>query len=157
LWSKALQAQSEVYELYERDLEQTVTKREQSLFHVPQGMRDSVRSAYNDVYDRTQYSLTSGDREDLEYARQEMERLWERAVRTGDRALQHAIGQLGLERGDEQVRGWYLNSSDEKRRAWERYVEAQSKAADFGSREGRLRLAVTGNLGLREPPEIRGI
>ncbi len=152
-WHRAAGAHAELMKVYEARLEERSAQAEHSLFYVIPDNRDSVRSAYNDLYDRTTPGFLSGDPEGIEYAREEMERLWERALRTGDRALETAIGQLAIERGDERMREAYLSRSKEKSQAWERYVGARQKLEHFRNPQERFWGNLTGSWGLRKPPE----
>lgn len=152
-WHRASGVHAELMQVYERQLEEDSAEREQSLFRVAPNMRDSVRSAYNDVYDRTAPGFQSGDSEGFEYAREELERLWERAIRTGDRALETAIGQLAMERGDVQLRDAYLSRSKEKTGQWERYVQARQKLESFRDPRQRFYGSLTQGWALGKPPE----
>jgi hypothetical protein len=150
MWNRARQTHAEAAQAYQDELEERSAAAEQRLFSVPPSMRGELRHCYDDVRDRTEYLLHSGDAEDLERHRHEMERLWERATRTNDLPLQHAVGQLAAERGDVALRDLYFRES-KKTEAWERYVAAREKADSLKSVEGQVRAALTQNLSLREP------
>jgi tetratricopeptide (TPR) repeat protein len=149
-WDEASEVRARVMEAYEKQLEERSARAEHSLFHVIPANRDSVRQAYNDVYDRTQALRKAGQ---FEEAREELERLWERAIRTGDRALETAIGQLAIERGEEKLRDAYLARSPEKARAWQRYGEARTKLDHFNDPQQRFFGNIAGGFSLRKPPE----
>ena len=152
-WNEATDVHARVMKAYEHELEARATQAEQGLFHVIPANRDSVRQAYNDVYDRTVPGFQSDDGERREESREEMERLWERAIRTGDKALETAIGQLAIERGDEKHRDAYLARSPEKTGAWQRYGEARTKLDHFKNPQERFWGSIAGGFSLRKPPE----
>jgi hypothetical protein len=154
-WDEAKEVRARVMEAYGKQLEERSAQAEHSLFYVIPDNRDSVRQAYNDLYDRTTPGYLSGDPEGIEHARNEMERLWERSLRTGDRALETAIGQLAIERGDEKLRDAYLARSNEKARAWQRYGEARTKLDNFKDPKEHLWGNLTQGWTLSKPPELR--
>jgi hypothetical protein len=154
-WNRAMEYRGQMMKAYEDHLEEDSAERERSLFSVIPANRDSVRQAYNDLYDRTTPGYLSGDPEGIEHARNEMERLWERAIRTGDRALETAIGQLAMERGEEKLRDAYLARSPEKTKAWQRYGEARTKLDNFKDPKEHLWGNLTQGWTLSKPPELR--
>jgi hypothetical protein len=153
LWERATDAHAALMKAYEQQLEETADERLRSLFYVIPSNRDSVRQAYNDVYDRTQPGFMSGTGDGIESAREEMERLWERAIRTGDRALETAIGQLAIERGNEKLRDAYLSRSEEKTGQWQRYGEARTKLEHWQNPQERMWMRLTRAITLRKPEE----
>jgi hypothetical protein len=153
LWNRASEAYPEVLKNYERVLEEDVEKAEQSLFYILPSNRASVRAAYNDTYDRTVRGFESGDMEGIQHAREELERIWQRAVRTGDRELQHAVGQLAIERGIDKLRDAYLQSSEEKSKFWGRFVQARKKQEHFNDPRERLHMTLTRPITLKKPEE----
>lgn len=153
---KAEDVYQRVFKAYEHELEAAAESALQNLFYVTPSNRDSVRAAYNDVYDRTQLGFSSGDMEGIAHAREEMQRLWERAVRTGDRELQTAIGHLAAERGMHELRDKWLATSEEKTRFWQRYNEAGRKLQNFQDPQESFFNKMTRGWGLRRPPEAGG-
>jgi hypothetical protein len=153
LWGRVSEAYPAVLKAYERTLSEDVEKAEQSLFYILPSNRASVRAAYNDTYDRTVLGFESGDMEGIQQAREELERIWQRAVRTGDRELQHAVGQLAIERGIDKLRDAYLQSSEEKSKFWGRFVEARKKLEHFQDPRERLHMNLTRPITLKKPEE----
>ena len=154
-WNRATEFRGRLLKAYEQHLEDGVATKERFLFAVPPANRDSVRQAYNDLYDRTTPGFMSGDPEGIEHARAEMERLWERAIRTGDKALETAIGQLAIERGQEEMRDRYLSRSKEKTEGWQRYVAARQQLDHFKDPKEHLWGNLTQGWTLSKPPELR--
>jgi hypothetical protein len=95
-------------------------------------LRALRRSAYDAVYDRTAPAFESGDPEGMRNAREELERLLERAERTGDTELAAAVYHVATERGERSVADAYLERRPQEKRRWEEYVEAQTEAQSFG-------------------------
>jgi hypothetical protein len=155
LWNEATEAKGVLEKRYEDQLSEQCAEAEQRVFHVIASERDSVRSAYGDVYDRVVPGLDGGEVEGIQYAREELQRLMERAVRTGDRALEHAVGQLAIERGVDAVRDSYLARSPEKTKAWEDYNAAAHKLANFRDPQECMWRNLTGASSLTRPPETR--
>jgi hypothetical protein len=153
LWNRVSEGYPEILKNYEQVLEEDVQKAEQSLFYILPSNRASVRAAYNDTYDRTVLGFESGDMEGIQQAREELERIWQRAVRTGDRELQHAVGQLAIERGIDKLRDAYLQSSEEKSKFWGRFVEARKKQEHFNDPRERLHMTLTRPITLKKPEE----
>ena len=153
-WQKAEDVHRQVMDRYEAQLDETSAERERALFHVgTREMQDSVRSAYSDLYDRTIYGLGSGETEGVAYAREELERLWERALRTSDRALQVAVGHRATELGMAEIRDAWLATSEEKSKAWGRYVEARTKLDHFKNPQEVAWARMTRGWSLRKPEE----
>jgi len=153
LWNRVSAAYPEILKAYERVLAEDVEKAEQGLFYIIPSNRPSVRAVYNDAYDRTVLGFESGDAEGIQHAREELERLWTRAVRTGDREAQHAIGQLAIERGIDKLRDSYLATSEEKSKNWERFVGASRKQEHFNDPHENFCLKMTRPVTLRKPEE----
>ena len=153
LYNEAKEAKQVFEKRYEQQLAEESAEAEKKVFHVIPSERDSVRAAYDSVYNAVSLGFDSGDSEGINQAREELERLWERSIRTGDRALETAIGQLAIERGETQLRDAYLSRSKEKSAAWERYVEARRKLADFQNPQERAWRNITGAWALKKPPE----
>lgn len=151
VWKGATAAHAELMQVYDARLEERSNEAERGLFSVIPSRQDSVRQAYNDLYDRTTPGFASGDLEGIEHAREEMERMWERAIRTGDRALETAIGQLAIERGDVKLRDAYLGRSKEKAGAWERYVAVRRQLEHFRNPQERMWANLTGRWYLKKP------
>src|ERR687894_128112 len=53
LWERASNFHANMFGTYEKTLEERSAEQERAVFHVISSRQDSVRSAYNDVYDRT--------------------------------------------------------------------------------------------------------
>jgi molecular chaperone GrpE (heat shock protein) len=154
LWNRASAAYPEILKSYERKLREDVDEREQSLFHVPLSLRDSVRAAYSDARDRTEAPFMSGEADGVEYAREELRRLFGRAVKTGDRALETALGQLAIERGGpEEVVTSYLGRSEEKTAQAQRLAEARQKLAHWQDPQERNWMRITRAITLVKPEE----
>jgi hypothetical protein len=154
LWNEATEAKGVLEKRYEEKLSKQVAEAEKSVFHVITTERDSVRSAYSDVYDRVVHSLDSGEVEGIQYAREELERLMQRAVRTSDRALEQACGQLAIERGVDAVREDYLSRSPERAKAWEDYNMAAARLANFRDPQERMWRNLAGPSHLTRPAEL---
>jgi len=153
LWNRVSAVYPDIIKTYERVLAEKVESAEQGLFYIIPSNRASVRAAYSDAYDRTALGFESGDAEGIQHAREELERLWSRAIRTGDREAQHAIGQLALERGIGKLRDSYLATSEEKTKAWNRLVEARKKQEHFNDPHENFWLKMTRPVTLRKPEE----
>jgi hypothetical protein len=151
LWNEAMEAKGVLERRYEQQLSEQVAEAEQKVFHVTASERDSLRAAYADVYDRVIPGLDSGEPEGIQYAREELDRLMKRAVRTGDRPLEHAAGQLAIERGIDAVRDSYLARSPEKTRAWDEYNTAARRLANFTDPQERMWRNLTSAAGLKRP------
>ncbi len=95
-------------------------------------LRALRRSAYDAVYDRTAPVFESGDPESLRNAREELERLLERAERTQDPELAAAVYHVATERGERSVADAYLETRPKERQRWEEYVAAQTEAQSLG-------------------------
>ena len=121
-------------EAEERALQERAAKAEKALFQpsYPYGASDVEmaqlralrRNAYDAVYDRTAPGFESGDPEGVRHAREELERLLERAERTGDPELAAAVYHVATERGERSVADSYLETRPNEKRRWEEYVEA---------------------------------
>jgi len=149
LWNRVSDYHATTFKAYEAILEDRAAAQEQAVFYTFPPQRDSVRSAYNDLYDRTS---SSGDAEGLN-AREELERHWERGVRTGDQALMTAVGHLATEKGWEGQRDKWLATSQERTEAWQRYGEARTKLANWRDPQERMLGRLTGKWSLAKPPE----
>jgi|SRR5215211_6625075 len=153
-WHKAEDVYQQVMAAYERQLEEDSAEKERGVFYVGgRELQDSVRSAYNDLYDRTELPLSSGETEGITYAREELERLWERALRTSDRALMTAVGHRATELGMAELRDAWLATSKEKTNAWGRYVAARQQLDHFKDPGGRFWGHMTRGWSLRKPEE----
>jgi len=150
LWSRVSEFHANMFKTHEQILADRAAAQEQAVFYTFPPQRDSVRSAYNDLYSRTE---GTGDAEGLKNAREELTRQWERAVRTGDTALQTAVGHLATERGMEALRDAWLATSQERTEAWGRYAEARTKLANWQDPQARMWGNLTGRYALRKPPE----
>ena len=150
LWNRVSEGQARLFKAYEEILADRAAEQEKGVFYVFPPQRDSVRSAYNDLYSRTE---GTGDAEGLKNAREELSRQWDRAVRTGDQALQTAVGHIATERGWEGLRGAWLATSQERTGAWGRYTEARTKLANWQDPQARMWGNLTGRYALKKPPE----
>ncbi len=131
---KAAAEYQEAVEAEERAVQERAEKAEKALFQFsyPYGAsevemaqwRALRRSAYDAVYDRTTPGFESGDPDSLRNARQELERLLERAERTGGPELAAAVYHVATERGERSVADSYLKTRPKEKRRWEEYVEA---------------------------------
>jgi hypothetical protein len=153
LWDKAVEARAQLTEIYERQLEEDSADIEKRVFYTIPSERDSVRSAYNDVYDRTALAYESGDADGISHAREELERLYERAERTGDSALLKAVFHIATERGEHALRDRYLATHPEKHKAWTDYVSTRQRLAHCKDPGERLWGSLTGSWMLSKPPE----
>ncbi len=66
--------------------------------------------------------------DDVRHAREELERLLERAERTGDPELAAAIYHVATERGERGVADSYLETRPKEKRRWAEYVEAMTES-----------------------------
>jgi len=153
LYSHAQDLRGEIAKRYEAQLAEEAESHVQKLFYVTPINRDGVRSAYNDVHDRISFLREVGQ---FQEAREELERCWTRALRTGDKPLEIAVGQLAIEIDDPKLRDAYLSRSDAKRRAWDRYVTTAKQLENFRDPKERAWGAITGGFALLPPPEARG-
>jgi hypothetical protein len=151
LWNEATEAKGVLEKRYEQQLTEEVQEAEQKVFHVSSSLVDSVRAAYSDIYDRVIPGLDSGEAEGIQHAREELTRLMDRAVRTGDKALETACGQLAIERGINTVRDAYLSRSEEKTKAWHEFAQAREKLANFTDPQERFWRNLTSAAGLKRP------
>ena len=108
-------------------------------------LRALRRSAYDAVYDRTAPGFESGDPEGVRHAREELERLLERAERTGDPELAAAVYHVATERGERSVADAYLETRRNEKRRWEEYVEAMRETQSL---ERLFDRAITAKLSL---------
>ncbi len=150
VWNRVSDYHESTLKAHEELLADRAAEQERAVFYVFPPQQDSVRAAYNDLYDRTS---SSGDAEGAAHAREELERLWERAVRTGDNALMTAVGHLATERGMEGLRRAWLATSQERTEAWGRYTEARTKLANWRDPQARMLGRLTGRWSLAKPPE----
>lgn len=144
-WNQATETYRHLREAYERQLEADVEQKENALFKVDHHLRSDVRSAYELVY-----RAASGPGEQ---AREELQRYADRARRTGDRALEIAVGHLSIERGVAELRDPFLAASRERQKAWEEYNHARKKQDSFGKL--RLSIATGTRSALVMPAELR--
>jgi hypothetical protein len=151
-WHEATEAYGQLREYYEGQLQAGVEERENDLFKVEHHSRSDVRDAYEIVYSATR-GFDSGSREGMEQAREELGRYAERARRTGDKALQTAVGHIAIERGIADLRDAYLSASKERTRNWELYNRARIKQDSF--QKLRLTIAAGGSFSLVMPAELR--
>ncbi len=150
LWNRVSEYHATTFKAHEEILEDQAATQEQAVFYTFPPQRDSVRSAYNDLNRRTE---GTGDADSRIHAREELERQWERAVRTGDTALQTAVGHIVTERGMEPLRDKWLATSAERAEAWERYGEARKRLANWKDPQARMLGRLTGRWSLQKPPE----
>ena len=143
-----------VREAYERDLKAAEEECENNLFAVDPISRNSVRQSYEMVHAATALGFESGEREGLEFAHKELERLETRARRTGDSALMTAVGQIALERGVEEIRDRYLAANKEKRRAFAKLGEVAALRADWEDKHRNLERTLKGVGVLVRPHEL---
>ena len=101
-------------------------------------LRALRRNAYDAVYDRTTPGFESGDPDALRHARAELERLLERAERTGDPELAAAVYHVATERGERSVADSYLERRPNEKRRWEEYVETMRESQSLGRLFGRM-------------------
>ena len=94
--------------------------------------------------------------EGLSHAREELERLWDRARRTGDRALKQAVGHAALERGIAGIRDEYLASDKDAAMHFQKYTVARIRQDDWKSGTNRSLSAMAGYTSLAKPPELYG-
>jgi hypothetical protein len=142
LTEKAKAEYQEAVEAEERKVQERAERAEKALFQpsYPYGasevemaqLRALRRSAYDGVYDRTAPLFEPADPEGLRNAREELERLLERAERTGDLELAAAVYHVATERGERSVADAYLETRPKERRRWEEYVTAQTEAQSLG-------------------------
>ena len=138
---KAQAEYQEAVEAEERQVQERAQKAEKALFQssYPYGasevevaqLRALRRGAYDAVYDRTAPGFESGDPEGVRHAREELERLLERAERTGDPELAAAVYHVATERGERGVADSYLETRPKERQRWEEYVEAMRESQSF--------------------------
>ena len=150
---KAQAEYQEAVEAEERAVQERAEKAEKALFQssYPYGasevemaqLRALRRSAYDAVYDRTAPAFESGELEAVRYARDELERLLERAERTGDPELAAAVYHVATERGERSVADSYLEKRPNEKRRWEEYVAAMTETQSLDRLLGR---AVTAKL-----------
>jgi hypothetical protein len=150
LWNRVSDYHERMLKAHESGLEDRAAEQEKAVFYVSGTQQDSVRSAYNDLYARTS---SSGDADSRIHAREELQRQWERAVRTGDNALMTAVGHLATEKGWEGQRDKWLATSQERTEAWQRYGEARTKLANWKDPQARMLGRLTGKWSLAKPPE----
>jgi len=150
LWNRVSEYHATTFKAHKEILEERAADQEKAVFYIFPPQRDSVRAAYNDLYSRTE---GTGGAEGLKNAREELERQWERAVRTGDNALMTAVGHIAVERGWEGLRDAWLATSQERTEAWGRYAEARTKLANWQDPQARMWGNLTGRYALKKPPE----
>jgi hypothetical protein len=129
-------------EAEERAVQERAERAEKALFQpsYPYGagevemaqLRALRRSAYDAVYDRTAPAFESGDPESIRHTREELERLLQRAERTGDVELAAAVYHVATERGERSVADAYLETRPKERQRWEEYVAAKTEAQSLG-------------------------
>jgi hypothetical protein len=152
-YEKAQAEYREAIETQEREIRERVSKTEREVFHAPYPftasdtekaqLRALRRKAYDDVY----YSVTFS--ESPQETVEELERLLQRAERTGDPELATAVYHVATERGSRKVADAYLESRPKERERWESYVEARTEAESVD----RV-LAHAMGFGLMKPPEL---
>ena len=69
---------------------------------------------------------------------EELERLLERAERTGDPELAAAVYHVATERGERSVADSYLERRPNEKRRWEEYVEAMRESQSLDRLLGRM-------------------
>jgi hypothetical protein len=151
LWDSALSADAKISELYERELEDTVAKEERKVYRIPKDLMDSTRSAYSQV---------TGEMEMAAYEEgdptERLERLYNRALRTNDQALQLACYHVAVERDIHWLRDQHLETSPELSKDFENYTLARHKRADWNDKEENLIQRLDGRRGIVKPtPELR--
>jgi len=150
LWDSAVSADAKVSEFYEKELADNVAKEEQRVYRIPSHLQDSVRSAYSQVVGEMDLaSYEEGD------STERLERLYDRARRTGDKALQLACYHRAVELDIHWLRDEHLSTSPELSQAFEGYNLARAKLANWGDKEQNLIERLDGRRGLIKPPEVR--
>ena len=155
VYEKARTAHEEAVEAREREVRERVSRTERAVFapSYPYAASDvekaqiraAQRAAYNDVHSAVASS------EDPSYTDTELERLLERAERTGDPELATAVYHVATERGARKVADSYLASRPQERRRWEEYVAARQEAESVDRVFGRAM-----SYGLARPAELEG-
>jgi hypothetical protein len=150
---KAQAEYQEAIEAEERQIQERAGRAEKALFQssYPYGaseveeaqLRALRRSAYDAVHDRTTPGFESGDSKGVRYAREELERLLQRAERTGDPELAAAVYHVATERGERSVADAYLETRPNEKRRWEEYVAAMTETQSLDRIFGR---AITAKL-----------
>jgi hypothetical protein len=150
---KAQAEYQEAIEAEERQIQERAGRAEKALFQssYPYGaseveeaqLRALRRSAYDAVHDRTTPGFESGDPKGVRYAREELERLLQRAERTGDPELAAAVYHVATERGERSVADAYLETRPNEKRRWEEYVAAMTETQSLDRIFGR---AITAKL-----------
>jgi hypothetical protein len=150
---KAQAEYQEAIEAEERQIQERAGRAEKALFQssYPYGaseveeaqLRALRRSAYDAVHDRTTPGFDSGDPEGVRNAREELERLLQRAERTGDPELAAAVYHVATERGERSVADAYLETRPNEKRRWEEYVAAMTETQSLDRIFGR---AITAKL-----------
>jgi|SRR5215207_1720221 len=157
LWNKYSEGERMISQLYEKELQGIVDEQEQKVFRIPSNLMDSVRGAYqlvNNEVDLAGYEGGEGV-EGIRAGNEKLEAMYERAVRTRDRALQLACFQYATEKGLHDLRDRHLATSKDLSRAWESYTAARQKQDNWDNPQERLWQHLTGNRGLVKPATIR--
>src|SRR5215212_11260698 len=121
IWGRAQEVRQDTENEYRALLEDRVESAQHRLFYTAPAERDSVRAAYSEVQSRVDLAYTSGDMAGIEYGREQLEEMFERARRTGDRALEKAVGHYALEKGSSPIRDRFVSGSKDRNKAWEDY------------------------------------
>jgi len=150
IWNRVSEYHASTFKAHEELLADRAAEQEKGVFYVSGAQQNSVREVYDDLYRRTS---SSGDADSRINAREELQRQWERAERTGDLALMTAIGHLAVEKGWEGLRDKWLKTNEERAQAWGRYTEARTKLANWQDPQARLMGRLTGRWSLAKPPE----
>src|SRR5215210_6315111 len=139
LWNAYTEGEMKIGQLYEKELEENVSEQEQKVFRVPKDLKDSVRSSYHMVTGEVELAGMEGEGfEGIAASSEKLEQMYERAVRTQDRALMLAVYQFAVEKGIHHLRDRHLSTSPELSRAWEGFNLARRKLDDWNSREENL-------------------
>ncbi len=152
-YEKAEAEYRQAIEDQEREIRERVDKAEREVFgfsypftatdEEKAGVRLAHRAAYNDVYYATLLSDSPQE------ADEELERLLQRAERTGDPELATAVYHVATEKGARRVADRYLESRPKEKQRWDKYVEARAEAEN---RERALGHAM--GFKLMKPPEL---
>lgn len=157
LWNQAVEAESNLSQLYAKELQEKIDRAERRVFHVPARLADSVRSAYQMASGEVEFASFTADEgfEGLASSREKLTEIYDRAARTGDKALQLAVYHLATERGIHSLRDRHLSTSSELSKAWTDYTAARKKLDHWNNSEERMWGQLSGTRGLRKPPELR--
>lgn len=154
-YEKAAADYREAVEAQERELQERIHGTERSVFETryPMAATDTekaqIRAARRGAYDAVYFAVAGAGADGPAHAREELERILERAERTGDPELATAVYNVATERGVREVADAYLSARPQEKRRWEEYVEARQEAEDLN----RVMDQAMG-YGLMKPPEL---